>query len=389
MKRIAFMMTHPTQYHSPWFRALARRTDIDIHVFYCSTPSADNQGTGFGVGFEWDVPLLDGYPHTLLRNTGSGSLVDFQGVDAPEISGIIASRNFDAWVINGWRLRAEWRAIEACWGSEVPMFIRGDSTLLPRRSLMKRTMKWLLYRRWVPRFSCYLTVGTLNEQYYVHYGADSGRFVPVRHFVDNDWFAENAAAASQSLSNQRRAWGISDRALVLLFAGKFTDDKQPMDAVRAIERSRELRDDVHLIMVGDGPLRAECEAFARSKNLPVTFTGFLNQAKMPTAYAASDVLVLPSISETWGLVVNEAMASGIPAIVSDQVGCAPDLIISGETGSIFRAGDVSGFAHAVIAYANDRSLALKQGAAAKKRIQAYSLESAVEGTVEAAERFAS
>ena len=194
MKRIAFMMTHPTQYHSPWFRALAARGDIDIHVYYGMTPSAEQQGAGFGVGFEWDVPLLEGYPHTVLENKGSGSLSDFGGVDAPEISRIVSREKFDAWVINGWRTRAEWRTIEACWGAKVPMFIRGDSTLLTPRSIPKRTVKWILYRRWVPRFSCYLTVGTLNEQYYLHYGADRNRFVPVLHFVDNHWFAERTDA---------------------------------------------------------------------------------------------------------------------------------------------------------------------------------------------------
>jgi len=389
MKRIAFMMTHPTQYHSPWFRALAARNDIDIHVYYGMTPSAEQQGAGFGVGFEWDVPLLEGYPYTVLENRGSGSLIDFGGVDTPEINRIVTSEKFDAWVINGWRTRAEWRTIEACWDAKVPMFIRGDSTLLTPRSMAKRTVKWILYRRWVPRFSCYLTVGTLNEQYYEHYGADRQRFVPVLHFVDNDWFAERAAAEKPSVAGQRRAWGIREGALVLLFAGKFTNDKQPMDAVRAIEKIREWRDDVHLVMVGDGPLRAECERVAKSANLRVTFAGFMNQAGMPRAYASADVLVVPSISETWGLVVNEAMASGIPALVSTRVGCGPDLVLSGQTGAIFPSGDIDALARQVSTYATDRTIAPRQGEAARERIQKYSLESAVDGTMTAVEKFAS
>jgi glycosyltransferase involved in cell wall biosynthesis len=389
MKRLAFMMTHPTQYHSPWFRALAARSDIDIHVFYGMTPSAEQQGAGFGVGFEWDVPLLDGYPRTILENTGSGSLIDFGGVDNPEIGRIVATQKFDAWVINGWRTRAEWRAIEACWDAKVPMFIRGDSTLTTPRSMAKKMVKWLLYRRWVPRFSCYLTVGTLNEQYYVHYGAERQRFVPVRHFVDNDWFRTKVEAEKDSVSEQRREWRIKDGALVFLFAGKFTSDKQAMDAVLAIEKARETRQDIHLVAVGDGPQRAECEAYATSRRLPVTFAGFFNQAKMPSAYAAADVLVVPSVSETWGLVVNEAMASGIPAIVSDRVGCAPDLVIHGTTGFVYPAGDTAGLAAAMGRYADSRDMAPVHGDAARQRIQLYSLDAAVDGTVTAAEKFAS
>jgi glycosyltransferase involved in cell wall biosynthesis len=142
-------------------------------------------------------------------------------------------------------------------------------------------------------------------------------------------------------------------------------------------------------MVGDGPLRAECESYAASRNLPVTFAGFFNQKAMPSAYAASDILVMTSVNdETWGLVVNEAMASGIPAVVSDKVGCAPDLVVPGRTGSLFPAGDFNALASIVASYANSPSRARAEGAAANARIQEYSLTAAVNNTIHAAERFA-
>ena len=389
MKRVAFLMTHPTQYHSPWFRSLAKRSDIEIHVYYGMIPDESQQGTGFGIRFEWDVPLLDGYSYTVLRNTGTGLLQGFRGVDTPEIETIIRSSKFDAWVINGWRTRSEWRAIRACWKARVPMFVRGDSNLLTPRPIFTRALKWILYRRWLRRFDCYLTVGILNERYYEHYGADRSRFVPVRHFVDNDWFAERADIARAESAALRRAWGVSDRALLLMFAGKFISKKQPMDAIRAIEKLTRDGGDAHLLMVGDGPLRAECEAYSSIKGLPVTFTGFLNQAAMPAAYASSDVLIVTSVrDETWGLVVNEAMASGLPAIVSDQVGCAPDLVLPGFTGAVFAAGDSKSLAEAVLPYLEDRALAVAHGWAARARVQSYSLEAAVAATVHAVERFA-
>ncbi|HMA22171.1 MAG TPA: glycosyltransferase family 4 protein [Gemmatimonadaceae bacterium] len=395
MKRVAFMMTHPTQYHSPWFRALAASGEIDIHVYYGSTPSAEQQGEGFGVKFEWDVPLLEGYPYTLLRNSGSGSLRDFAGIDTPGINALVAKERYDAWVINGWRTKSEWRTIEACWGERIPMFIRGDSNLLTPRPLATRLVKHFLYRRWIPRFRCYLTVGTLNEQYYEHYGADRRRFVPVRHFVDNEWFAVRADAERSKSKTRREIWGIREGSVVALFAGKFITKKQPMDAIRAIEKivqmrsDAELRSDVELLMVGDGPLRRECEEFAARRKLPVVFAGFLNQAAMPAAYAAADMLVMPSThDETWGLVVNEAMASGIPAIVSDQVGCAPDLIVEGETGSVFKAGDVDALAKAISSLASDRGALERTAAATRARVANFSLDSAVRNTILAANEFA-
>jgi glycosyltransferase involved in cell wall biosynthesis len=232
-------------------------------------------------------------------------------------------------------------------------------------------------------------VGKLNEQYYEHYGASRERFVPVRHFVDNDWFGERADAERSSAAARHRDWNIESGRMVLLFAGKFIDKKQPMSAIRALEKTLASRSDVHLVMVGDGPLREECERYAVSRNLPVTFAGFQNQASMPGAYAAADVLVVPSShDETWGLVVNEAMASGLPAIVSDQVGCAPDLVIPGETGFVFHAGDDDALAASINAYAANREMFREHGAAARSRVQAYSLTSAVQGTIDAARRFA-
>lgn len=389
MKRVAFLMTHPTQYHTPWFRGLAAQPGLDIHVYYSSAPDAGQQGEGFGVEFEWDVPLLDGYPHSFLKNVGTGSLRDFGGMDTPDIPDVVASGGFDAWIINGWRTKSEWQTIRACWRSRVPMFIRGDSNLLTPRPLYKRIVKRVLYTHWVRRFSCYLTVGTLNERYYAHYGADRDRFVPVRHFVDNAWFAERAAAERKQTAPGRAAWGIRQESLVLLFAGKFITKKRPMDAVRAIEAAGTSDPNLHLLMVGDGPLRAECESYCIQKHLPVTFAGFLNQHEMPKAYASADILVMPSVKdETWGLVVNEAMASGLPAIVSDMVGCAPDLVIPGKTGGVFRGGDYRKLADLILHYAGNRAALRKHGILARDHIQGFSLDAAINGTIRAVERFA-
>ena len=109
-----------------------------------------------------------------------------------------------------------------------------------------------------------------------------------------------------------------------------------MDFVCAIEQAVRRNPRIQGLMVGDGPLRAGCENLVRERSVPIRFTGFLNQSQITKAYVASDALVLPSDGgETWGLVVNEAMACARPCIVSDRVGCGPDLVIPQETGSIF------------------------------------------------------
>jgi glycosyltransferase involved in cell wall biosynthesis len=123
----------------------------------------------------------------------------------------------------------------------------------------------------------------------------------------------------------------------------------------------------------------------REHALPVTFAGFLNQGEIAAAYVAADALVLPSdFGETWGLVVNEAMACGRPAIVSDRVGCGPDLVTPGETGECFAFGDTAALASLLLAGAADPSRLRFMGKAARERVLTkYTAARAVEGTLRA------
>jgi glycosyltransferase involved in cell wall biosynthesis len=119
-------------------------------------------------------------------------------------------------------------------------------------------------------------------------------------------------------------------------------------------------------MVGDGPMRAECECAVREERVPVRFAGFLNQRAVAQAYVAADALVVPTSEETWGLVVNEAMSCGRGVLVSDGVGCAPDLVEPGSTGFVFPVGDVEALARMMMECASDRRAFQTLGANAKR-----------------------
>ena len=138
------------------------------------------------------------------------------------------------------------------------------------------------------------------------------------------------------------------------------------------------------LMVGDGPLRITCNRAVENSNAPIRFTGFLNQSEISQAYAAADALVLPSDGgETWGMVVNEAMASGLPCFVSDAVGCGPDMIAPGQTGDIFALGDTNRIASLLTFYAEESNGLMRMGETARRKIDKYSISAAVEGVVHA------
>ncbi|MEM8598287.1 MAG: glycosyltransferase family 4 protein [Bacteroidota bacterium] len=380
--RLGILATHPIQYHAPLYRALAEH--LDLQVYFAHQQTAQGQAdAGFGVAFDWDVPLLDGYQHRFLDNVAKAPGTEsFRGCDTPEIAGIIEYERFDAFLVNGWNTRSFWQAMRACWRTGTPLIVRGDSQLNTPRRWWLRAAKEVVYRAFIPRFDAYLTVGTRAREYYLHYGARPERMFFVPHFVDNDFFAARAEQARRNRAALRERYALHPERPIALFVGKFIPVKRPLDFVEALARLSHRMPGVQGVMVGEGPMRPEIEAACERAGAPISLLGFFNQSEMPEAYALADALVLPSETETWGLVVNEAMACGLSAVVSDAVGCAPDLIEPGLTGYSFPVGDV-----AALATMLERTLtgygtaAVHEAVAGKMRI--YSLRTAAEGALEA------
>ena len=383
--KLAVISTHPIQYHSAWFRAMASRPELDLCVYYCHQATPREQaGAGFGVEFDWDVPLLEGYPYSFLKNVAdSPGHGRFGGFDTPEIKEIIRVHKYDAMLVNGWYYKSAWQAIWACWKSKVKVMVRGDSHLHTPRGIATRAVKSFTYRRFIPRFDACLASGQWSREYFLHYGARPERIFLVPHAIDSRRFQTEAECLEPRRPELRKEKNLDENAIVFMFSGKFIAKKRPMDFVCAIERAARRNSRIQGLMVGDGPLRAWCGDLVRKRSAPIRFTGFLNQSQITKAYVASDALVLPSDGgETWGLVVNEAMACARPCIVSDRVGCGPDLVIPQETGAIFPLGDVDELANSMLELAGDPERMISMGLEARSRLRSYSVETAVDGVIQ-------
>lgn len=382
--KLGILTTHPIQYYAPLFRCLSEVEELDLRVYYCQNPTPEQLGTGFGISFDWDLDLTSGYDVTWLNNISRNPhLQKFFGCDTPEIMHIIKRERFGAFLTLGWYTKSMWQAMMACWRTGTPLLIRGDSHLNVDSGWVKKTVKDIVYPLFIRRFSVCLSVGKWSAEYFSHYGAR--RVIQSPHFVDNTWFAEQSAKFVSFAGDIRDQLGIPQESFVFLYAGKFEEKKRPMDLLTAVKKSIEIgisREKIHLLMVGDGVLRQECERFAVANSLPVSFAGFLNQTEIPKAYAVADVLVLPSDGrETWGLVVNEAMACGLPVIASDRVGCGPDLIRQGKTGYIFPCGDTEALSEVMKKCALTADMQT-MGVAAQAHIAGYSVEKAAQSIVE-------
>ncbi|WP_422014712.1 glycosyltransferase family 4 protein [Reyranella sp.] len=378
-RRIGFLVSHPIQYYAPIFRDLARRCDLT--VFFAHRQDASGQGqAGYGVAFDWDVDLLSGYESHFLANVAATpSTQTFFGCSTPEIADRIAAGRFDAFVVPGWSLRSYWQAVMACRRAGVPVLVRGDSQLAGQRGGVVGRAKGVIFPHVLRRFDAGLYVGRRNRQYLEHYGVPSSRLFFSPHCVDNDAFGK-ASGASRDRATEGQCGGRRR----VLFVGRLVESKRPMDLVEAAARLAAQRRPVELVIAGAGDLQEPMEDAARASRVDVRFLGFVNQSKLPAVYASADVLVLPSIAtETWGLVVNEAMACGIPAVVSDAVGCGPDLIQPGMTGAVAPLGDTAALAAAIDSVlAFDRAATVR---ALEERIAFYSPARAADGVLEAAD----
>lgn len=381
--RLIAVATHPVQYQAPYFRALAARPGVDLHVLYAVLPDPEEQGVGFGQPFTWDIPLLDGYSWAeidgVVRRHGGGT--DFSALSAPSIRAQLVAARAEAVLVTGWQSRVLAQAARAARSLRVPALLRGESNDLRRRPLWVR----LAHRWYFRRFAAFLAIGRANRRLYAAAGVRAAQIFDVPYVVDNERFAQAAAELRPRRTELRKAWNVDGATFCALFAGKLQPKKRPGDLLEALEIARKAHGDLRLLVVGSGELEADLRSRARDRRLPVTFAGFLNQSEIPAAYVAADALVLPSdAGETWGLVVNEAMASGLPAVVSDAVGCREDLVTDGETGFSFPLGNAPALAACLTTLARDPIRAAAMGEAAHRRVdESYSMEKAVEGTLAA------
>jgi glycosyltransferase involved in cell wall biosynthesis len=371
LPNLLVIASHPVQYYSPIYSLLDKSDMLKSIVLYLTVPDSRSQSLGFGHEFTWDVPLFNGYNYKIARkSSGKGLYAGFFGVRLQnpweEIRCTKIINKPDAALITGWHFWGMVQAFICLKASNIPIILRMDSNSLRQRNFILT----LIYRKFSSWVDVCLYVGKRNHDFYKKLGIGDERLIRSPHVVDNHFFHANSKLAMSNFYKLRAKWNIPEKSFCFLFSGKLQAKKRPLDLLIALGEAIILSSQqIHLLIVGTGPLEKECQQFSDINNLPVSFVGFLNQSVMPNAYAVSNCIVLPSDQgETWGLVINEAMACGLPAIVSDHVGCVPDLVFDGITGYSYKCGDVGELAKKIAYMANNIELAKDMGRNAQQLV---------------------
>ena len=337
MKKLAIVTTHPVQYNVPWLLRLAEK-DITIKVFYTYEQSSNGNvyDHGFGKDIRWDIPLLEGYEYEFVPNTSKKpGLESFWGIVNPDLITRIEAWEPDSLLVIGWNYSSHLQVMRY-FHNKIPLFFRGDSVLLHEKMGLRKLAR-RIFLTWVYRHIDYaLYVGSNNKSYYLRHGLKPHQMVFSPQAIDIARFSQPAESYKLRAQGWKQELGIPANNLTVLFAGKMTRVKNPFFLIELAKACSHLP--ISFILVGDGQLKEEM--MRQSANLPnMVFMDFQNQSVMPSVYRMGDVYIMPSLSETWGMGINEAMACGIPVIASERVGCAADLVLENKTGITFRLGD--------------------------------------------------
>jgi glycosyltransferase involved in cell wall biosynthesis len=380
--RIAVVNSHPIQYFAPLYAYLNAAPDIEITALYLSDISIrGGKDADFGQDVKWDIDLLQGYRSVFLGEAArKREPAGFWSLVVPQLWSELRSGRYDVLWLHGHNYAANLLALAAAKSVRLPVMMRGETHLgLPRQGL-----KAILYQpvmsalySWCDRL---LAIGSGNSAFYKTIGVPHHKIFLVPYTVDNDRFMQGALSIEKA-KTVRNQYHIPHDHTLVLYAAKLVARKRPRDLLEAARRvGKSVANPFTIMMVGSGEMEQELRNYCHEHSLDnIVFTGFVNQADLVHYYSASDVFVLPSEVEPWGLAVNEAMCAGLPIIASREVGCVPDLVQDGVNGYTLPAGDVEGLARALQLLITDKELRLRQGRASLERMEEWGFRACLHG----------
>ena len=386
--RLLVVGSHVVQYAASAFRQMTLDGRLDLTVAYGSMQGAEpGVDPDFGVKVSWDTSPLDGYAWVAVPNRSlRPGLGGFFGLLNPGLWSLIRDGKFDAVFISGYFYASAWIAIAAAKWRGIPILFTTEAHSLrswSAQSKWRLRLKKFYMWRILSLGKVLLTMSSGSFQQLVALGFQENRIVLSPYSVDNDWWTRQAAEVDRNAV--RAKWQIPSGAAVALFCAKLQPWKGPADLLEAFARAGVPNS--YLVFAGDGTLKSSLEQKAAELKIAdrVRFLGFMNQSQLPSVYCASDLLVLPSHYEPFGLVVNEAMICGLPVAVSDRVGARFDLVRQGENGYVFPAGGVEELAAILREILPDAEKRARMGAAARHRMRTWSPREYADGVVKGVE----
>jgi glycosyltransferase involved in cell wall biosynthesis len=385
--KLVILETHPVQYHAPVYRKLAEM-GVDLEVVYGSDFSMRGyKDKEFGARFAWDKELTAGTKCRFLEPEAKS----YGQVTGKGIGQALDEIRPKAALLCGYNHPFDRAAFQECRKRGIPILLKAETTdrAVRRGWLKSRIRDWrlrVIYRE----CAVLLPIGKRSREHYRRLGVPEEKMVDSPYCVDESSFLWDEDSRTKLRTTKRKELG--DRIpeigygmpkALILFSGKLVWRKGPDLLVEAAGRLRKEGMDVGVVFCGSGEMETQLKKRCEELKVPAVFLGFVNQSGLSAVYHACDLFCLPSREgETWGLVVNEALLHGLPVVVSEAVGCGPDLVVSDECGEFFQTGEVKALA---IGLKNviQKGLSLERRKICRKTVEPYSTGKAAEGIIRA------
>jgi glycosyltransferase involved in cell wall biosynthesis len=368
-RRLALLTEIIAPYRIPVFNALAARDDIDLHVIFLSEndPSL-RQWPVYKKEIRFSYEVLPAW----RRRVSKYNLLVNRGVGA-------ALRRFrpNAVLCGGYNYLASWQAAWWAKSHKVPVLLWSESTINDHR-LGRRQVEFIKVR-FTRLCQAFVAAGKSSRDYLIEMGAPTGRIFIAPDAVDVEFYAALAHSARQHEAEVRAHHALPSR--YFLCAGRLVPEKGIFDLLAAYAKLEAgERSQIGLVFAGDGASRSQLEERAGAINPGcVRFCGFVHREELAELYALAEALVFPTHSDPWGLVVNEAMACGLPIIASEVAGCVPDLVKNAENGFVVPPGNPEELVRAMRILLSNPAAARGMGASSALRIQAFTPEACADG----------
>lgn len=358
---LAIITTHPIQYQIPLFKELSKLRRFKSYVFYATDLGVNKKkkNKDFNLNFSWNIRMLSGYKFFFSKNNIWNSWF----LSFANLSEHLSRIKCNYILILGWNKAIYYQAIFYAIKKKIPIFLRAENNLDIEQNFLKKLLKIIIFPFFFLLFDKIFYIGKLNKIFYLFYGVKKNKLISTPYFVDNNFFY-------QKKKKYKKLFNI-------LFVGTFIDRKRPFDILK-IAKILEDYKNIKFILAGSGPALLNCQKWAKKNSLHnVDFRGFQNQIQMKKIYRKAHILVNSSSYETWGLVVNEAMSSRLPCIITNKTSCAADLIKNGKTGYIYKVNDLISLKKHILKIYNNKKLYLKMSSNSNNKIKEYTVKNTV------------
>jgi glycosyltransferase involved in cell wall biosynthesis len=384
LAQLRILSSHPVQYHVPFFRRIASQgVEIEVGYYHQGSAGRVSHDAGFGIDIDWDIDLLSGYSYRIFLKDAPNYRLSEQLKLVPQmVSWALRNRQIPL-LIMGWFSELIWLIWLLRILLHAPVIMMCETTPVSFVAASKPRWRITLLNWLLKHTTANLYLGSRNRDFLLESGVSEKVLFSAPYSIDNDRFAAEADRLLPQRRELCRKFDLDPDLPTFLFCGKLIGKKRPLQLLGAY-LSGGLADRAQLVYVGEGELRSKLELQIQTLGLQhVHLLGFFNQSDMPLAYVLGELLCLISEpTETWGLVVNEALACGRPVIVSNTVGCSPDLV-GGENGWVTKLDDSKQLTETLLQSFDRRHQWEKMGEAGRLRVSKNTYSEMASGVVSA------